>query len=114
MKIRHIHYPTSPKGPGVTVASELTYAQDQKYPSEVAFAISICSTKDCFSKKTGRELAANRLENKDPKFYRKVTLGCRRIPFSADVDNLIDRQIVLMDIPSEALAEMYDYIEHTY
>lgn len=113
MKIRHIHEPSDPRGPAITIVSELVYAKDDdKYPHGVQFAIAICSPKDAFCKKTGVRIATDRLYNFDSKHSHYLFFGCRRTPIAEEIESLIDHQIRLMDVPEWASELMDNYIHY--
>ena len=113
MKIRHIHDPQNPRGPAITIVSELIYeSEDCKYPDGVRFAIAVCSPKDAFCKKTGVRIATDRLYRITSEHMRYIHFGCRRTPYAEDIESLIDRQIVMMDLPDWAIDTMRDYIHY--
>ena len=113
MKIRHIHEPSDPRGPAITIVSELIYANDEdKYPHGVRFAIAICSPKDAFCKKTGVRIAADRLYQFGSRYSRQLSFGCHRTPYAEEIESLIDHQIRLMDVPEWASELMDNYIHY--
>ena len=113
MKIRHIHEPSDPRGPAITIVSELIYeGEDDKYPHGVRFAIAICSPKDAFCKKTGVRIAADRLYQFGSRYSRQLSFGCHRTPYAEEIESLIDHQIRLMDVPEWASELMDNYIHY--
>ena len=113
MKIRHIHNPSDPRGPAITIVSELIYeSEDCKYPHGVRFAIAVCSPKDAFCKKTGVRIAADRLYQFGSRYSRQLSFGCHRTPYAEEIESLIDHQIRLMDVPEWASELMDNYIHY--
>lgn len=94
--IRNKSYFTGNYTPGgITVVSKLNYDnQYLRYPTSIEFAIACCNSNDPFVKKVGRELATERLNNKDSNFYRKLDLNIERKLFAWEINTLIDINIL--------------------
>lgn len=113
VKIRHIHDPYDPKGPALTIVSELKFAPEAKYPQAINFAVAVCNPKDNFSRKTGVAMAQQRLhDDQDCKYRRQVNLDMQRMPKADELENLIDSHVVLMDLPYWAGRLMKDYLNY--
>lgn len=112
MKIRHIRDSYEPKGPAITVVSNLWYEMDDKYPVALEFALAVCNPNDNFSKKAGVALATKRLSENNSKYYRMVKLECQRKLPASDFEDVIDATIATMDIPEFAYQLMRDYCSY--
>ena len=112
MKIRHIHDPYDPKGPAITIVSNLFYRPAEKYPSSLEFALAICNPEDNFSKKAGVALATRRITEGETKYYRYIKLDCQRKLAASDYEDLIDATIAVMDIPGFAYKLLYSYCNY--
>jgi len=83
-----------------TVVSRLIYKEDEQFPSGFEFAVSFCSPKDQFNKKSGRIIAYSRLQNKDKEYYRHFDLTAKHNPKYLDLRDLIVSTIfATMNIP---------------
>ncbi len=71
-----------------TVVSRLNYYNGE-FPLDFEFAVAFCSPKDTFNKKFGVALAYERLQNKDPKFYRTVPITNNKKPDYRSLRNLV-------------------------
>lgn len=111
-KIRHIRDPYDPKGPAITVVSNLLYNPTEKYPSSLEFALAICNPGDNFSKKAGVALATQRIAEGETKYYRHIKIDCQRKLSAFDVFYLIDATIAVMDIPEFAFNLMRNYCNY--
>lgn len=109
--IRNKSYFTGNYTPGaITVVSKLNYDNQYfRYPTSIEFAVACCNSNDPFVKKVGRELATERLNNKDSNFYRKLDLNIDRKLFAWEINKLIDINILYtMNISHRAYEILFD------
>lgn len=84
-----------------TVVSNLVYGEnDFIHPIGFEFAVSFCSPKDKFNRKTGRKIAYTRFIDNDEKYYRYIPIKSNRKPKHVDFRDLtISTIFATMDIP---------------